>query len=582
MSKLEKFRELGLSEVTLDALAKKGFEEPTDIQKLTIPILLEGKKDIVGQAQTGTGKTAAFGLPMIEMIDTNQRGVKAIVLAPTRELAIQVSEEINSFSGAKRVSAFPIYGGQAIDRQISRLRRGVDIVVGTPGRVIDHIKRGTLKIDNLRYFVLDEADEMLSMGFVDDIEEILEATNDNKQVLLFSATMPPEILSIAKRYMQDYEVMRVAKKDLTGTNTEQHYYEVKRFDKFETLCRLIDMESEFYGIVFCRTKNDVDDVANHLMNRGYDADGLHGDISQAQREKILGKLKNKRISILVATDVAARGIDVNHLTHVINYSLPQDPESYVHRIGRTGRAGRKGTAVTFVTPAEYRKLTFIQRHTKSEIHKQQLPKVKDLIESKKVKIVESLEASMAETGDVNSDYTKMSADLLEKFDAADLVSLLIKTSFNDPLNKAKYAAIEQGRGGRNDRDRGGRDRDRGGRDRDRGGRDRDRGGRDGGRDRDRGGRDRDRGGRDREARPTRRTGEMRLFVAKGRLDGMDKKDVVSFITENSKVAGGKLNDVRVMDKFSFVTTNEKDGAYILEVFRKNKEGRLPLVEEAKK
>jgi len=570
MSKLEKFRELGLSEETLKALEKKGFEEPTDIQKLTIPILLEGKKDVVGQAQTGTGKTAAFGLPMIEAIDPNQRGIKAIVLAPTRELAIQVSEEINSFSGSKRVTAFPIYGGQAIDRQISKLRRGVDIVVGTPGRVIDHINRGTLKLNNLRYFVLDEADEMLSMGFVDDIEKILENTNDEKQVFLFSATMPKEILNIAKRYMNDYEVMRVAKKDLTSSNTEQHYYEVKRYDKFETLCRLMDVENNFYGVVFCRTKNDVDEVASQLINRGYDADGLHGDISQAQREKILNKFKSKRVNILVATDVAARGIDVNDLTHVINYSLPQDPESYVHRIGRTGRAGKKGIAITFVTPAEYRKLTFIQRHTKTEIIKQQVPKVNDLIEIKKAKIMTELSNSMENTENLISAYKDLASGLLEKYSPEELVAILIKSSYNDPLNKAKYSQINSS--SRRDRnDRGGRDRDRGGRN-DRGGRDRDRGGRN-----DRGGRD-----RDRDRRPTRRNGEMRLFVAKGRLDGMDNRSVMKFITESSNVDSKKMTDVRVMDKFSFITTNEKDGAYILEVFRKNKSGRLPLVEEAKK
>ncbi len=577
MSKLEKFRELGLSEDTLLALEQKGFEEPTDIQKLTIPILLEGKKDVVGQAQTGTGKTAAFGLPMIEAIDPKQPGVKAIVLAPTRELAIQVSEEINSFSGSKRVFSYPIYGGQSIDRQIARLRRGVDIVVGTPGRVIDHIERGTLRIDNLRFFVLDEADEMLSMGFEEDIEKIFEQTNENKQVFLFSATMPPEILSIAKRYMKDHEIMRVAKKDLTASTTEQHYYEVKRHDKFETLCRLIDIESDFYGIIFCRTKNDVDEVANQLMNRGYDSDGLHGDISQAQREKILGKFKNKRINILIATDVAARGIDVNNLTHVVNYSLPQDPESYVHRIGRTGRAGKKGIAITFVTPAEYRKLMFIQKHTKSDIIKQQLPKVRDLIEVKKAKMMEDLTNSMEECGDVNSDYATMASMLLDKYDAKDVISILIKSSYNDPLNKAKYANIEDGKSSRRDRD--GRDRDR---DRDRGGRDRDRDRERSGRDRDFRDRDRDRDRKRKEDKPQRRSGEMRLFIAKGKLDGMEKRDVVKMLTEKTKVSGNKINDVRVMDKFSFVTVNEKDGSCILEVFKKQKDGRLPLVEEAKK
>ena len=326
MEKLEKFRILGLSENTLHALAKKGFEEPTPIQQKTIPILLKGEVDIIGQAQTGTGKTAAFGLPILEGIKEKSKNVQALILVPTRELAIQVSEELNSFKGEKRLQIVPIYGGQSIEEQLRRLKKGVDVVVGTPGRILDHLKRKSLKLESIAYLVLDEADEMLNMGFIDDVEKIIKNTGSQKRMLLFSATMPEKIISIAKKYMRNYEMIGVKKEQLTTNLTDQIYFEVAHSDKFDALCRIIDFEHEFYGLIFCRTKIDVDTIANKLMERGYDAEALHGDISQNQRELILNKFRKQRINILVATDVAARGIDIQNLTHVINYSLPQDPE----------------------------------------------------------------------------------------------------------------------------------------------------------------------------------------------------------------------------------------------------------------
>jgi ATP-dependent RNA helicase DeaD len=346
------FESLGLSDKTLKILERKGFEEPTPIQEKTIPAILEGEKDIVGQAQTGTGKTAAFGLPIIELIPEKSKAVQALVLTPTRELAIQVAEEINSLKGKKKLSIVPIYGGQSIELQLRSLRKGIDIVVGTPGRILDHLRRRTLKLQNISFLVLDEADEMLNMGFLEDVREIMDNTGPEKRTMLFSATMPREILQIAKKYMGEYDVMKVTKGQLTVSLTDQIYFEVSSADRFEALCRIIDIEEEFYGLVFCRTKIDVDTIANRLIERGYDADALHGDMSQGQREKILNKFKKHLLNVLVATDVAARGIDVQDLTHVINYSLPQDPESYVHRIGRTGRAGKEGNAITFITPGQ--------------------------------------------------------------------------------------------------------------------------------------------------------------------------------------------------------------------------------------
>ena len=382
---MKSFEELGLSEVTLKAMKKKGFEEPTPIQVQTIPAILRGDKDIVGQAQTGTGKTAAFGLPMIELLPEKTKTVQAVILTPTRELAVQVAEEINSLKGKKKLSIVPIYGGQSMDMQLRSLKKGVDIVVGTPCRVFYQIGLSTLKWNSLSYLVLDVADEKLNMGFIEDVKETLGNTAPDKRTMLFSATMPPAIIGIAKKYMGTYEVMKVQRKQLTVSLTDQIYFEVSQADKFEALCRIIDVEDAFYGLVFCRTKVDTDIIANHLIDRGYDADALHGDLSQSQREKILNQFKKRRINILVATDVAARGIDVQDLSHVINYALPQDPEAYVHRIGRTGRAGKEGTAITFITPEKYRKLQYIRKSAKTDIRKAKLPGVKDVINTKKLK-----------------------------------------------------------------------------------------------------------------------------------------------------------------------------------------------------
>nr|WP_157205751.1 MULTISPECIES: DEAD/DEAH box helicase [Methanothermococcus] len=438
---MSEFRALGLSENILNALEKKGFKKPTPIQEKTIPLLLNRELDVVGQAQTGTGKTAAFGIPLIENIDDTSRTVQAIILTPTRELAIQVSEELNSLKGNKRLNILPIYGGQSIGEQIRMLKRGAHIVVGTPGRVLDHISRGTLKLENISYAVLDEADEMLNMGFIDDIEEILRNTNPNKRMLLFSATMPKRILALAKRYMGKYELVSVKKEQLTTNLTEQLYFEVSPLDKFEALCRIINIEKEFYGIIFCRTKLDVENVANKLIEKGYNSEALHGDISQYQRERILKKFKGQRINILVATDVAARGIDVNNLTHVINYALPQDPESYVHRIGRTGRAGNQGTAITFIEPGEYRKLSYIKKIAKADIRKGQLPQVDDVINAKKSKIKNEIE-SIIESGDYN-EYLKLAQDMLNVDDAEKVLAALLKYSFQDELNKEKYNEIRE-------------------------------------------------------------------------------------------------------------------------------------------
>ena len=383
---MEEFRKLGLSEKTIKILEKKGYTHPTAIQAKAIPLLLEGKKDVVGQSQTGTGKTAVFALPIIEKIDERSRTVQAIILTPTRELAIQVAKEIDSLKGDKKINILCVYGGSSINDQRAKLKKGIDIVVGTPGRIMDLQRRNSLKLDNIKYAVLDEADEMLNMGFVDDIKTILENTPEEKKMLLFSATMPRPILKIAKTYMRDYEIFEVEQAQIITETVEQIYYDINAKDRLEGIKRIVDFYIDFYGIIFCNTKATVDTLTQQLTKLNYHAAALHGDITQGQREKILQQFRNKHIKILVATDVAARGIDVNDLTHVINYSLPQSPESYVHRIGRTGRAGKKGISITLVIPSEKRTLKFVEKINKCTILKQKLPSAKEIIKHKEAQI----------------------------------------------------------------------------------------------------------------------------------------------------------------------------------------------------
>ncbi|MEW6701295.1 MAG: DEAD/DEAH box helicase [Bacteroidota bacterium] len=433
------FEELGLSEESLHAIHIKGFEEPTEIQKKIIPLILENKVDLIGQAQTGTGKTAAFALPIIEQLNAKAGYLQALVMVPTRELAIQVAEEFNSLRGHKNIHVAPIYGGQSYDTQLRHLKKGVDVIVGTPGRMIDLLDKKSMSLEKISFVVLDEADEMLNMGFVDDIENILSRTNTKRRTLLFSATMPERISTLAKKYMGKREIIRTKHSGKTTALTDQIYYEVKESDKLDALCRIIDTTVEFYGLVFCRTKHDVDHVSSKLLDRGYDTERLHGDISQNVREKILTRFRNKKINVLVATDVAARGLDIDELTHVINYALPQDPESYLHRIGRTGRAGKEGTAITFISPEEHRRLMFIKNFTQTEIRKERIPHVKDVINFKKEKITAELK-SMIEAG-VAHNYTALAKEMIKNHNPEDVVAALIKYTYQNELEEENYAKI---------------------------------------------------------------------------------------------------------------------------------------------
>ncbi|MBQ0167563.1 MAG: DEAD/DEAH box helicase [Treponema sp.] len=395
------FEDLGLDEQTLEAVRAKGFETPSPIQILAIPRLLNGDANIIAKARTGTGKTAAFGLPLVQTIRKDKGYPQALILTPTRELCMQVCKEVESFTDGKFPRMAAVYGGASYATQIREMKRGLDIVVGTPGRIKDHIDRGTLDLSKISYFILDEADEMLDMGFIEDIEYIFAKANAESRVLLFSATMPQEILRIASSFMGDYEIVEEEAKPEEPILTEQHYWMVREYEKIEALVRLIDISPDFYGLVFTQTKVDADAVSKQLDERGYEAAALHGDIPQSQREKILARFRSGKTRILVATDVAARGIDIEGLSHVVNYSMPTDSYTYIHRIGRTGRAGASGLAYTFVRPEERRKLEYLKRAskkaTKGDMMEDDIPEVEDVLAVKRTRIFDELKKGLGLT-----------------------------------------------------------------------------------------------------------------------------------------------------------------------------------------
>lgn len=426
-----KFEELQLDDRIIRAITEMGFEEASPIQAQAIPVVLEGR-DMIGQAQTGTGKTAAFGLPLLQKVDPKVKKLQAIVLLPTRELAIQVAEELRRFAKFMHgIKVLPVYGGQDIVRQIRALKDGTQIVVGTPGRVMDHMRRKTVKMDHVHTVVLDEADEMLNMGFLEDMETILSQLPEERQTLMFSATMPQAIADIAKKFQKDPVTVHVIKKELTVPKVTQYYYEVKPKNKVEVMCRLLDMYSPKLSIVFCNTKRQVDELVQALQGRGYFAEGLHGDLKQVQRDRVMESFRNGRTDILIATDVAARGIDVGNVEAVFNYDIPQDDEYYVHRIGRTGRAGREGKAFSLVVGKEVYKLRDIQRYCKTKIIPQAIPSLNDITEIKADKILDQVQDILND-----ADLTKI-VNIIEKklmeddYTSLDLAAALLKMSMGD-------------------------------------------------------------------------------------------------------------------------------------------------------
>ena len=423
-----KFSELGLNDELLKAIKRSGFEEATPIQEQTIPLALAGK-DVIGQAQTGTGKTAAFALPILQNLDKHNKTIQALIIEPTRELAIQTQEELFRLGRDEKARVQVVYGGADIGRQIRSLKNHVPaILVGTPGRLLDHLKRKTINLEGVNTIVLDEADEMLDMGFIQDIESILSYVKNRSQTLLFSATMPKPILRISEKFMHDPEIVRIKTKELTADLIDQYYVRCKDAEKFNIMCRLIDVESPDLAVIFVRTKRRVDEVTRGLQARGYNAAGIHGDLSQARRISVLKRFRAGKLDILVATDVAARGLDISGVTHVYNYDIPQDPDSYVHRIGRTGRAGQNGSSITFVTPNELGYMRTIEQLTKKKMTPLRPPSddqaLRGQLKIAKTKIEDLMKEDL-------SKYTDDASELLENYSAIDLVSAFLKNLSKD-------------------------------------------------------------------------------------------------------------------------------------------------------
>lgn len=426
------FQELKIDPIIMSALSNMGFEEPTPIQEMTIPLAMMGR-DVIGLAQTGTGKTAAYGIPLVDKCQPELEQVQGLVIVPTRELAMQVAEELNKIGSHKKVRALPIYGGQEIERQIRALKNRPQIIVGTPGRLMDHLRRRTIRLDRISLLVLDEADEMLNMGFKEDIEEILRKAPRERQNLLFSATMPLPTRNLAREFMQDPEMVHINPRAVTVVNTEQQYMEVPESKKLDVLCRLLDIQNPDMAIVFGRTKRRVDEIAEALSKRGYSADGIHGDLTQNQRDTVMRKFKAGTTDILVATDVAARGLDISGVTHIYNFDIPQDAEWYVHRIGRTGRAGETGLAITFVTTREMSHLKYIEESIKHKISRKPMPTPNDALAGLQQAVVNNL-LEVAGRADIQA-YRALAEGLLDEYDSETLLAAALKIMTREPEEK---------------------------------------------------------------------------------------------------------------------------------------------------
>lgn len=541
-----RFDELQLDERIVRAVTDMGFEAASPIQAQAIPVQLEGL-DIIGQAQTGTGKTAAFGIPLLQKIDPDSKKLQAIALCPTRELAIQVAEEIRRLAKYMHgIKVLPIYGGQDIVRQIRGLKDGTQIVIGTPGRVMDHMRRKTIRCDHVHTVIMDEADEMLNMGFLEDMETILSQLPEERQTVMFSATMPPAIQEIARKFQNDPVNVKVVKKELTVPKVTQYYYEVKPKTKVEVMCRLLDMYAPKLSVAFCNTKKQVDELVQELQGRGYFAEGLHGDLKQEQRDRVMNSFRNGATEILVATDVAARGIDVDDVEAVFNYDIPQDDEYYVHRIGRTGRAGRDGIAFSFVVGREVYKLRDIQRYCKTRIIPQAIPSLDDITEIKAEKIMDQVKETIN-----NVDLTKMIQVIEQKlveedYTAMDVAAALLKIAMgeeNEDIAESGHLAPsldELDRYGRDSRGRGGRNSGR----------------RDGGR----GGR----GGRD------ERSGMARLFINIGKNQNVRPGDILGAIAGESGIPGRMVGSIDMYDKYTFVEVPEENAESVLKAMKNAK------------
>ncbi|QZY53911.1 DEAD/DEAH box helicase [Crassaminicella profunda] len=511
-----RFEDLECSKEIKQAVKDMGFEETTPIQGLAIPLVFEGR-DVVGQAQTGTGKTAAFGIPAIDKVSPDKKETQALILCPTRELAVQVSEELSKLGRyKKRINILPVFGGQSIDRQIKGLQKGAQIVIGTPGRVMDHIRRKTLKLDNLEMFILDEADEMLNMGFREDIETILQSVKKKRQTMLFSATMPRAILEIINEYQDNPEIVKVVHKELTTPNIEQMYIEVKERDKLEVLTRLIDMYNPKLSIVFCNTKKKVDEVTDLLQSRGYLTDKIHGDMKQTLRMNVMNKFKRGDIEILVATDVAARGLDIDNVEYVFNFDVPAHEDYYVHRIGRTGRAGKTGSSFSFVTGRDFYLLKNIMKYTKKKIKQHPIPTIKDIETIKTEAFVDKIKRKIEE-GNLQK-YIKIVEKLIEDdCPSIEVAAALLKMELAMP--EAKEIKAETFK------------------------------------------KVRDTGAQE--------EGMVRMFINIGKNKKIRPKDVVGAIAGETSVKGRNIGVIDIHDDYTFVEVPEQYAEEVLKKMTKN-------------
>lgn len=549
------FDSLPLSSGTLQAIADMGFTLATPIQSQAIPLAIQGL-DVLGQAQTGTGKTAAFGIPIVEAIDSNSRETQALVLCPTRELAAQIAEEIKKIAKYEpNLNVVAIYGGDSYERQLRELKRGAQVVIGTPGRVIDHLERGTLKTDAIRIAVLDEADEMLNMGFLEDMEKILGGLPEDRQTMLFSATMPKPILELTKKFLHEPAHVKIERTTLTASSIAQYYFTVKSNQKVELMARLIEKYDVKLAITFCNTKRMVDELVAELHVKGVQAEGLHGDMSQSQRTSVMSRFRNGITHILVATDVAARGIDVNDVDAVFNYDIPNDIEQYVHRIGRTGRAGKTGISFSFITPRELGKLREIERFTKSRVEKGEIPMPQEIVQLRRERFAGKVKAAVAEGGLEN--FSALINQLVaEGYSAEDLAAALAKMAageINRPFgeldiitDRSSQQASRFGRGdGFSDNSR-----------RDGRGNGRSERGSSYGRREESG-----RGGYQRAGNDKM----IRLFVGLGRNEKISKGDILGAIANETGINGKNIGSIEVFDKFSFVEIREQDVQMVMRV-----------------
>ena len=579
------FEELGLSEEILNAIKELGYEKPSPIQEKSIPLLLKDHCDLVALAQTGTGKTAGFGLPLLELTNPDNKSIQSVVLSPTRELCNQIAEDLKSYSKYKRgIKILSVYGGASIGDQIRSLKQGVNVVVATPGRLKDLIERGAAKLEDIQRVVLDEADEMLNMGFKQELDFILSKTPETKSTWLFSATMPKEIERIAKKYMSNPEKITVGNQNQGAENIVHKYYMVKHSNRFSALKRIVDSNPDIFGLIFCRTKRDTQEIADRLMAEGYNVDSLHGDLSQAQRDRVMDKFREKKIQLLCATDVAARGIDVDNISHVINYELPEDTESYTHRSGRTARAGRKGESLCIVTDRESFKISRIEKMINKKFEKCEVPKGADVCKAQLFNLIEQVKAT-----EINEEeFEKFGQEVFDQFvdiEKNKVIKLFISKAFNkfisyyqdaDDINIRLNASgkrepserreFGRDRGDRSDRPRG--DRDRG----DRG--DRSRG--------DRGSSDKGGFRKDRESKSGGSSaGFKTFFINVGTADNMNTGKFIDFVCSKTEVPGKALGKIRMNDKFAFFEIESDYSDKVLDSLKRAQlDGRKLRIEAA--